>query len=80
MKRLFALLGVWSLVYTEDFDGEIRLKVVLRNNPISGGLWVHGIGCFGRYRLVSDGTVSPTYTGYVTRWKEWPHNRRKISF
>lgn len=76
MKRLLALLGCFSLVWTQDHDGEVRLRIAHRN-PF--GEWAcNAIGPPCSVILNPDGTTRGKY--YVRRWMEWKHNRCHVIF
>ena len=89
--RLGALLGLWPAVWTEDYDGRLRLRKVWKNKPgpfdIKLSPWVV-YGVFApplvwdqkewAKQLYPDGTFGEwVYAGpcYLTRWKEWKYNR-----
>jgi hypothetical protein len=64
MKRLFAYLFKWPLVYTQDHDGEIRLRKVTKT--LFGNYTVTGMtGCCHGI-LIFDGTVSNG--AYIKYW------------
>lgn len=69
MKRLFAWVFRWSLVYTKDYDGEVRLRRALTDPfgeiTVRGVLWAGGI-------LKKDGSISGG--SYLRRWI--PANKR----
>ena len=55
IKRLGALLGLWPLVYTRDYDGEIRLRIARYNHdPWENNTWsvVGIVGGYPRCRLM----------------------------
>lgn len=73
-RKLGARLGLWVVVYTEDFDGEVRTRIV-RESPFGGG-YVYGLhGCA---RLLSDGKTSGC--SYIDRWMEYPGNLNHVEF
>lgn len=78
MRRLLALIGVWPLVWTQDHDGEVRLRVA-KKTPFACG-WSCGSICFWdrSVQLLPDG--STTGRIYVKRWAEWEHNRKHVTF
>lgn len=74
MIRILGWLGLVILVWTEDHDGEHRLRMA-RKSPFGKwhvrGLIVHGI-------LLPDGKIDRCY--YMSRWCEWKNNRRHVIF
>lgn len=65
MRRLFALLFSRGLVYTEDHDGEFRLRLV-RESPF-GGYLVAGILSCTMGTLSSRGRITNGH--YLRYWK-----------
>jgi hypothetical protein len=65
MKKLFAYLFKWPLVYTEDSNGAVRLRKVSKT-PF-GKYAVHGISDISTAKLNSDGTTDGC--SYVKKWK-----------
>lgn len=89
--RLLAWLGFFPLVWTKDHDGEIRLRLVKsrsRKPDVFGEgaqpltLIVRGIPGQSQFSLNRDGTCAPWSGGgsYVTKWREWEHNRKHVTF
>ena len=76
IRKLLALLGFWPLVYTQDHDGEIRIRIA-RPNPF-GGWMCDSIYWENAVTLLSDGKTSGIT--YVERWIEWRHNRKHVVF
>ncbi len=76
MKRLLAWLGFFPLVWTQDHDGEVRLRAAWQS-PF-GEWWCHGIGWCGHMTLLPNGGVEARRGAYVVRWKEWEHNRKHL--
>lgn len=74
MKRLGALLGLWSLVYTQDYDGEVRLRIA-RRSPF-GGYWAKTY--LLSVKLLPGGITAGI--SYVEGWIEWRHNRKHLDF
>lgn len=70
-QRILALTKLFDVVYTEDFDGEVRLRVashastVFRPKP---RLTVTGIGP-DRGEMMSNGTIKGHC--YLKRWKKY---------
>lgn len=73
MKRILYWLGIVEIVWTEDHDGEVRLRCV---HALNGKKYVYGIcGPSFRtdnppYELRPDGTThnGTSSGGYVERW------------
>ena len=68
MKRLFARIFGWTLVWTRDFDGEVRLRKVTISPWKEHRVW----GILSRGILVKDGTI--THNTYMKNWK--PANKK----
>lgn len=66
IKRIWAKLTKGKLVWLEDFDGEITLRIA-RKHPF-GGLRTNRMS-FGitPLQLLEDGSIEPKC--YVKRWK-----------
>lgn len=76
MKRLLAILGIWTLVWTEDHDGEVRLR---RARYTRFGKWITcGILSHPVMVLLPNGDIACGI--YVQRWKEWEHNKNHVVF
>ena len=71
MKRLLAWLFGWPLVWTRDYDGEVRLRKA-RWTP--WGYIVYGIVSSTVGTLKQDGTIEETKRCYMAQWK--PANKR----
>ena len=65
MEKLLANLFKWPLVYTEDFDGETRLRKVTKTQ--FGNYTVNGITSLTCTKLNHDGTTDGS--SYVKKWK-----------
>lgn len=74
MKRFLAAILRWPLVWTVDYDGEVRLRRVYTDK--FGGMRVRGILSFCFY-LQPNGTVLGYEYSYVTSWK--PANKKAQS-
>lgn len=71
IKKLLAILGLIELVWTEDYDGAVRLRVI-RKHPITGRRAVIGIINIWA-SLEEDGSTSGC--SYVKRWA--PYRKAK---
>jgi hypothetical protein len=69
MKRLFAWIFGWPLVWTRDHDLEVRLRRV-HSTPWNN--WVYGVG-FDQRSLAPNGEMQPG-SSYVKEWK--PANKK----
>lgn len=73
------MLGLCELVWTQDFDGEVRLRLVRRSKVPFGpyGPWVGGVSNLKTHPFIlcPDGTVAG---GYVKRWEAWQYNRNPV--
>lgn len=71
MRKILGILGWADVVWTRDYDGDIRLRIVRRCNGI---LWVCGILPSRRSRLLIDGSLVP-FPGessvYMEKWKSY---------
>ena len=77
LKRLGALLGWWSLVWTHDFDEGIRLRIV-KVHPFNNNKWgVYGVGHVTFHKMNPDGTFEGRY---VKKWAEWEYNKKHINW
>ena len=69
MKRLLAWMRLVRLVWTEDHDGEIRLRIARRHGP----QWrCNAISMDDSVILNPDGTTSGKC--YISKW--YPYDRR----
>jgi hypothetical protein len=74
IRRWGAILGLWRCVWTEDFNGVVRLRI-LRSSPF-GGYYAYGVIKETRGRLMPDGSI---WGGcYMERWMPWPYNARPL--
>ena len=81
MRKLLAKFGIIQLVWTEDFDGELRLRRVYWDGP-------HAPTCKGiltytseaRYhiKLKPNGVAESKVASYVRRWYNYSGNRRPV--
>lgn len=70
MRRLLAWIFRVPLVWTKDFDGETRLRLVHTDAWV--GRSVKGVGAFNSGILEPDGTIS--HNAYMRKWK--PANQK----
>lgn len=69
MKRLFAWIFGWPLVWTRDYDKEVRLRRVYTTK---WDKYVYGVGYDARY-LGPNGEMTGNHS-YVMAWK--PANKK----
>lgn len=60
-----ARLGICQAVWTQDYDGDYRIKW-LRRAPGDGALWCHRIGNVGTCILLPNGEIQQP--NYAVKW------------
>lgn len=63
MRKLLGLLGLADVVYTRDFDGWVRMRI-LRRNP--WGYYVYGISNFSQAMVENYGRIEEGH--YIQEW------------
>lgn len=82
MKRLLYYLGIIDLVWTRDFDGTVRLRIVWHKDGKRYAYGVCGpiIGYDAPNELLPDGRIGSGRASYVAGWypyQQKPKNPKK---